>query len=1194
MQCLRDKINIRAVERVLKMAKFCSSTEDDVTPSLVIYIDGVNQNSSVNWEEVLSKFIVYLKSLRGVLVFSSREGLYDNCLTPSTKEKFQVLRIGEFEIEDVKRILALPLNEFRKINPEVLSALRNPRLLSVALKGLSSCDQGKINFRYWKELSVPRLLYEHSVHNFSVSYGASSKRVLFSRLIQSAELVKFKIYKDLKSETGFFHDAGCGIRVELEEEVVWASEGLFYEINDGDFDNVSISEKGLWFSLGVSYVYTLRRLRGVDSVGSKVSEIFDPILAFDRTGDILFNSIVYAAVSGGNDEEILKWLIFKLFFVQNLPEVNLTPLGACFKKYPSVAVGVLSLFCRYNGFVENERRIIDSICGIRDHVMVSAELTGFLCSMLRAFNLKSTLVTSGRIKDKREVDRWCAHVVNAFNEMSEDERYIVKKEFYEEEDINITRALNLSVDLISGIPLANFTSSIVWSYIAESFDPGRFIKNRLDNLVMLNQVDWHDTRKALRKEVNRLIPHFKTSHLIRGLRFVLEGTGCSEDYIFSRNSLGEGQSPGVLNKDGVKKRYDVPMALDPGFRNNEIEHPEYLKFLKLDEKQKRSRVFHAYDGEKFFAFLARFYPACARQFLKSYFSFASLSVEERDSWELRRMIPFSSCLPLTDVEYILGALYDVFSGSSKRDILFDIDELFALAFPHLNNDQQLIWLEKIGGECLFPEKLLKYIKYPLSEGFWRSFEGKSSLQGDRDSIFVYLASECESEFPHFFRELVAAGMISSDQNIQDSCIRFAALRKDNMLLNIFVCNLQVLLESASNENSFRNQYIQWAALAAGEKHILDMKTVFSLMTFHLYDDFCDVFSEDGIVEVFENFKGCLAFFMNESYEESSLVKKILGVDGFNFALARFSALYKVEKKIFPKLYSGYPFGVSVSVLNSFSGRMISAFQNLDEEYLYDVACEITRMSLAGFDTPRDLCVKLARVIENPKVRVDLLRISRITPLGKNPFNVEYVIKPTGVNSLVSCLWCVPSNEGIQAFRYEVFEKNLSDWGIFQHVFSALDNGREDELKIVAYSLIETKIPSLICKALAICGYMVEGEWVDNIFARLAPLKGIIEQKYEIYFDMYLKNKWARYWFNKLGAADDKYDYWRYVALFLLVVDHRYFLWNRHVDLSSLSMKFKCTLDDQLMRILKDIKKTRQGLFLGCKPPGDRFFILVDY
>lgn len=125
-------------------------------PTLIVFVDGINERSSLSWDRILDALNGLLRELGGKLAVSCRTEFFRERLQPRLASAVEVTNVPEWSKDELDQLLSARGIDPAKVNPAVAAFLKNPRIFAVA-SGLLDAR----HIEHIEELSISRLLFEH-------------------------------------------------------------------------------------------------------------------------------------------------------------------------------------------------------------------------------------------------------------------------------------------------------------------------------------------------------------------------------------------------------------------------------------------------------------------------------------------------------------------------------------------------------------------------------------------------------------------------------------------------------------------------------------------------------------------------------------------------------------------------------------------------------------------------------------------------------------------------------------------------------------------------------------------------------------------------------------------------------------------------------------------------------------------------
>ena len=192
----------------------------------VVVVDGIDQRPKKDWARILEKLTDEVVGYGCQLLVTARTSYYRRCVAPSLYLLPEELEVSEWTAEERAVILLRSQIQDEDLNYDVSEALRNPRILGIALRLWSSDQVFNLN-----ELSISRLLFEHirTTCQFRGSHHTSESVVRMIRC--HAESVTSRIQEGTRHDLNVFQD---DLRAVVDERFFSGLEDdpTRYRIND--------------------------------------------------------------------------------------------------------------------------------------------------------------------------------------------------------------------------------------------------------------------------------------------------------------------------------------------------------------------------------------------------------------------------------------------------------------------------------------------------------------------------------------------------------------------------------------------------------------------------------------------------------------------------------------------------------------------------------------------------------------------------------------------------------------------------------------------------------------------------------------------------------------------------------------------------------------------------------------------------
>ena len=216
-------------------------------PTLLVFVDGINERSSLSWDRILDALNGLLGDLHGKLTISCRTAFFRDRLETRLISAVDVMNVPEWSEAELGQLLSERGIEAKKVTPAVADSLKNPRIFAVASRLLDTRQIEQI-----EELSVSRLLFEH-LRSSDPGVAVSPAQFVRSRARSCQCFLKRLQKRDVDDLTIFGLSAAqdkAGPTWNQQFDAV--SAGRFFEPLESDPTLYRLRDDGLPLALGLS------------------------------------------------------------------------------------------------------------------------------------------------------------------------------------------------------------------------------------------------------------------------------------------------------------------------------------------------------------------------------------------------------------------------------------------------------------------------------------------------------------------------------------------------------------------------------------------------------------------------------------------------------------------------------------------------------------------------------------------------------------------------------------------------------------------------------------------------------------------------------------------------------------------------------------------------------------------------------
>ncbi len=308
-------------------------------PTLTVFVDGINERSSLSWDRILDALNGLLRDLGGKLAISCRTAFFHERLQPRLASAVEATNVPEWSKDELGQLLSARGIDPAKVNPAVADSLKNPRIFAVA-SGLLDAR----HIEHIEELSISRLLFEHLR---SSDPGVNVPPPQFVRQVRDhASIIVERLQKKDADDLTIFDTltAGNPAGATWPTQFDAVSAGRFFEPLESDATLYRLRDDGLPLALGLWLLSAVQRAeRNGADLEEELSRILDPIAALDKTSDVLLAAAVAAVLDGRSPDTVAAALIRAFVGLQNADSARYPEFRALARSRPEPFLMALEL-----------------------------------------------------------------------------------------------------------------------------------------------------------------------------------------------------------------------------------------------------------------------------------------------------------------------------------------------------------------------------------------------------------------------------------------------------------------------------------------------------------------------------------------------------------------------------------------------------------------------------------------------------------------------------------------------------------------------------------------------------------------------------------------------------------------------------------------------------------------------------------
>lgn len=1150
----------------------------------VVVIDGINQRPENDWGRILDKFVRLLHEIGGQLIVTVRKSYYQHRLDRRLACPHHEIEIPEWTEEERDTILKDQKITAAHLAPKLISTLRNPRILGIAIKMWDRTDIFNL-----ADLSVSRLLFEH-IRTSELDAPLPQPPHEIVRIIRNhAEKVLSRI-QHCENDLTVFEKGKI-------EDVV---EGRFFRTIEDDDSRYELTEDGLPLALAFLAIDRMRgATRNKRSPSEGLKAIVEPIASLDMTSDVLMAAMTVACIDDSSEypDQMVIAIIEELVGLQNLSD-------DCYSQLVNLATRRTLAFstaaynmCLCGGRQANfdlitralrtvVRKNDDSWRIVRDYVM----------SWLNHYSIDSE--HEGHEKRLNFKER--------SEELSISERQVFGDLAEVEGDMRVLHGLGFS--LLASRPRAPAARMLVRCTFGKVLATGYHHFDQLEHLIRFNTLDWLETRLALLREVEIFERDDVSENGKWTLVQILRATGHIEDALRAgklAHKLGayKGRTWRLVEDICASDPCD-PKALRPDdfaapqcYEAMSFDNHDDVRLPRDDVVFKLARPAMArFDGER----------AAAKH---REYADAVISIADRDHKVLHELRSHNALLDPSHVRSLQNGIEVGTSTTHKEDEdrWFSGQLRLVLTLPFLDSSDQVDALIKAGTEPMldlidnlhkmdgdvFGDRLKEACRTKDENAqFALSVIGSSTETLIRSDTTGVVGRLLESASERVRAQMM--GMVARLDNVD--LLRKVAIgskwqasrrRHDDDCYGSMVLLSSVQKQLVSHVDALRRMspcYYGLAAMKWKPEEAIDVARHidFSIRkALELKADF------DRQIEVDMEHRGglrCSPWFSDDAIFEWN-EKGILRLSVDNEEIDR---RLKILQEEFESLEREIRRAESYVILDCLDLDEFRAIADSD----YDLSDSWYELFINMPDSQLRVLYSLVLALGYSlgyrcadKAVALFSRVKRCKPM----VSVWYGKARVSIDAL--SIWGGADAEKLDSLRCCRLDEASNDYRISQEVLAAHLKGKERLIQRYIETKLNREEPAEKARALMVAGFSDRSEFNDSVLDQYRNAEGFVGEVSSAAIYAYERNTWARHWYSIMCRAEGPIEFWRMSVLFLKVVDGRYDLWcsdSEYEDRNEPMKRFFPNLRYALKRRMNKWKSRRERKLFGGSLPKEWF------
>lgn len=1174
--------------------------------NLLVSIDGINQKPDVDWALIINKISHLFKGKKAKILVTSRTTFFNEKVKRKIIDDYKIVTVMDWSEAERNEILIQKEIDPTTLTVSVANSLLNPRLLNIAI---SLFDKKKI--QQIDELDVNRILLEHIRQMESDNYESMTSSEFLKTLQNHAKQIINRLVKDEKDDLIYF-----------EGNLNAVAEGRFFEVVEDDLDSYKLRDEGLCFSLGLEIILQLNKMkRNGKNLDDGLAKIIEPINALDKTSDIIISSLTILIFEPNYYfREALTALVSCFVSLQNTDESYLGYFSTIVQRKISDFINILEELCLNGGNQPNfnwvEKSIICISSTSQSWPCIEVQIKKWLQYYSLSPEKKLSHFSKKDDKDRlNALEKNTAEISEKLNKLSSLEKELISQLTENEKDID--KLVITAFHILAGKPLANFAPEFTkWSFGCSLNSSYSSPHKDFISLIRYNLVDWENTRTQLLNEAKILNSSSNSSVARWAYIRILYATGESNDAKFAENLAKQLRNDAY---SGGWRRIENYCSTDPC--NPGSYAPEnIIKTTQMSEEIDVSQIWKDLNqtSESLLLHdiqtgLARFRP---NEIVSKYRELIT-DILCRTKYPLRCGIINIDQHNLLFTKEHVDKLFDFHKLNKDSEIFDELsenDKNFVNQFsimqilPFIKPIQQIEILLDFNKEDSVFIDLIEIMESVTTEEFDQILDSK--LQEHQLLNVLYYANTKEIPLTEKYKLILKEYLSSDNFFIRTQVFRSISIYDNIELLNDFIKINWSGLNTDANDYELFYGSLLW--LLSAKNNLIDEETAVAHINPNIYGNASDYLSIIGLRKIALSIDSIFKVIANtnidfpdlEIIENLSLKRNITSLfsvdrrrENVNFeqhlkSLAESGEDFEKRQKNQNQQFEDY--------INYLKTRGVDFIANgmLPEEFAHiaNSALElkdewfITFSHLPSIYVPKfhNFILLLAYTYSDndaPKAQLLWDKISNSESYTNITIGQEKI--PLKLMSIWGS-----SNRDLDAYRFELLDKALSDQQIYNHVLAAIVNNNEN----IIYEYINQKIncvePSQIARGILVAGCLDENTLSDELFNTYKDYNGIIGEAYKASLYMYERNIWSKYWFTKMLSTEDNEEFWKYMILFIKIVDLRFYKWKySFLKDNILFQKFYQSFRNDINNRCKKWQKERDKKLFGSEPPNPIYIYL---
>ncbi|WP_256078812.1 hypothetical protein [Massilia sp. YIM B04103] len=1190
-----------ALKRWRRRLKTWETSSQAKRVRLVVYLDGINQSPDVNWRQWIESLSAYVQSIGGRLIVSARpetaQRLGETVASPCRR-----LNVPEWSEQELSEILKSLEIDPTQMTSQVFAALRNPRLLGIALEVL---DKREINGL--EELNPERLLFEY----MNKACRDSAVQLEPRKFAQTLQRLAAEFIRRINvNQTDDLHVYSTEFPVGLSA----AADSQFFQPVPWESNHYAIHRNGLSLALGLWIVSELdKAIRNNRDPAEHLERLIEPIEALDFTADAMLAAVMVAFLDTAKDPKVGAVLFCRYCNLQNRPSSEEAALMGLARRRTGLVLDAAEVSIE-KGHSPDGGLIGATLSAIRDDSQAWTTMHERIAAWL---TLRSDVVDDiggvDQAEKKLRVQSRQKEYQERLRNLSQAERAILD----EVNGVCISRDVkpyhSLAFLLMRGRELAPFAQHMVaWSLGTSLLSSFYSLHDEFLQLVQHNTEDWVNTRGAILRASSRLREPEVSEKGKWALWRLLTSTGALLDSAEAKALYDE-----LTQSDGPRESWSLRekmCAVDPCDPTTAI--PANLaetatKFV--DVKPDDLYVLMGQTAEQYFfknaaTGICRFMPELASKKYRELIA----DVLTRDKLPLRQGIqPLlgasaliePSLFPALTKIAIECSANEASRGLNNQDAPFVQHYATEAVLPHLDGNEQFALFQNCAntGIARHAVEMLNAAEEGVIERDWKRIkDGGDTTKLCNALLFIAYSN---TSLPRAFEESLPQLVCHSDWLIRAHALAAVARTEDPGLVQIVVDSDWSASTLHNRREALEGHAGSRVLAAACRLKMIEPNAALQRMALSSYGLIARCGAE-GIAAVAAAVAGALQRVLNLNYAPNLAAIEEREVRDFDLLPPLLSSRIPNERSRNPlepmtedeneKAWDAWQDAVWTSYF-ALESKLSDDDAKLALDHLSQDCVEAivlaapvvaeTWLGWIGTAGPtqqrliahfwQQLVMGFAHVRKDAKPLLALVHLQPLTNVVRSYH---------GISVFTWLLWRSADLPDVSQICFDRLNLAQSDTEIAYEVYAAESAEQGRALDDYIAQQLAVGEPVNLCRALTVAGFRDEWPQSVRLLEQYAEATGMVGEAREAAWQAYQRNRWARHWFDLMQRAPSKEDFWRQSRLFLKITDARYQMWPLSSDAASPFAQFFVTLHAELNDRLEKWSRSRRDKLYGQKRP----------